>query len=113
MPIPLEVAILDTCVRLRAQGRDECHGFLIAREIKESRADRLLAAYGTLYKALDRMERSGWLLSRWEDPMVAAREGRPLCRLYRVTVQGEQVLATAEAAGRPRGRKLEPGGAAP
>jgi len=43
---------------------------------------------GTLYPALMRMERRGWLSSRWEeiDPVI---EGRPRKRLYRLTGKGE------------------------
>lgn len=45
---------------------------------------------GTIYPALMRMERMGWLSSRWEeiDPSV---EGRPRRRLYRLTGKGEAV----------------------
>jgi DNA-binding PadR family transcriptional regulator len=56
---------------------------------------RGLTAHGTLYKALDRMERMGLLESRWEDPEVAAAQGRPRRRLYRVTGQGERALDEA------------------
>lgn len=47
---------------------------------------------GTLYPALLRMERLGWLASRWEgiDPSKA---GRPRRRLYRLTGKGEMVVS--------------------
>ena len=38
-----------------------------------------------------------FLVDRWEDPMIAAEEGRPRRRLYRVTVAGQQALADADA----------------
>ncbi len=70
-------------------GVPEYHGFLIAKEMKERGGARLLTAHGTLYKALDRMERVGLLVSRWEDPLIAASESRPRRRFYRMTMAGE------------------------
>jgi DNA-binding PadR family transcriptional regulator len=35
--------------------------------------------------------------SRWEDPQIAADQGRPLRRLYQVTPEGEEALARAHA----------------
>ena len=52
-----------------------------------SRATKL--ASGTLYPILFRLERAGWLESRWEaeDPKAL---GRPRRRFYRVTAFGAQ-----------------------
>jgi DNA-binding PadR family transcriptional regulator len=50
---------------------------------------RLLTAYGTLYRALGRLEAMGLLTSRWEDPNIPARENRPRRRLYTLTAAGE------------------------
>jgi PadR family transcriptional regulator PadR len=93
--VPLEVSILQQGVDLRGRGLAEFHGFLIAKKIKERAGARLLTAYGTLYKALERMERAGLLVSRWEDPVAAAAEHRLRRRLYRVTPSGEAALAAA------------------
>ena len=43
---------------------------------------------GTLYPILVRLERAGWVASRWEevDPVV---EGRPPRRYYRLSSEGE------------------------
>ena len=68
---------------------------MIAKEVKEREEARLLTAYGTLYKALDRMEKAGLLRSRWEDPLAAASEGRPRRRLYEVTAAGQAAFAQA------------------
>jgi DNA-binding PadR family transcriptional regulator len=56
---------------------------------------KLLTAYGTLYRALGRLEKMGLLQSRWEDPAAPARENRPGRRLYTLTALGE---AAADAA---------------
>lgn len=93
MLLPIEASILQAAVALAASGVGEFHGYLIAREIKGREDARLLTAYGTLYKALERLEQQGLLTSRWEDPAVAAGERRPLRRLYHVTADGAHALA--------------------
>ena len=104
--LPLEVSILEAAVDRRRRGGDEFHGFAVAREMREREDARTLTAHGTLYKALDRMERAGLLESRWEDPDRAAAEGRPRRRLYRVTGLGEQAVAVAGAV--PRAPVVRP-----
>jgi DNA-binding PadR family transcriptional regulator len=110
--VPLEVSILEAALELRSRGTGEAHGFLLAREVSDGRKARRLTAYGTLYKALDRLERAGHLASRWEDPQLAADEGRPRRRFYRVTLTGEGAFADAKAVERedtlPRSAAVEP-----
>ena len=93
--LPIEVSILDAGIRLRTDGLPSFHGFLIAKQIKEREGARLLTAHGTLYKALGRLEKAKLLQSSWEDPLIAAEEGRPRRRLYTVTPDGEAALARA------------------
>jgi PadR family transcriptional regulator PadR len=100
--VPLEVAILDALVELRRYGTPEAHGYLIATELRVLGDDRRLTAYGTLYKALDRLADSGLVDSRWEDPAVAAEDGRPRRRYYRITLNGETALAAAGPIRQPR-----------
>jgi PadR family transcriptional regulator, regulatory protein PadR len=105
--VPLELSILEAGIELVVRGAPYFHGFLIAKEIKEREDARLLTAHGTLYKALDRMQKAGLLESEWEDPVLAAAEGRPRRRLYRVTVAGQAALAAARAPERS-GAALKP-----
>lgn len=93
--IPIELSVLAACLDLKTRGIEEVHGFLIAKQISDQTGARMLTSHGTLYKALGRMERSGLLKSRWEDPLVAANESRPLRRLYRVTAEGAKAFDTA------------------
>ena len=86
--LPLELAICDAAANLRQRGDDSFHGYLIAKALKEHGDARLLTAYGTLYRALARLERMGLLTSRWEDPAIPARENRPGRRLYTLTAAG-------------------------
>ena len=110
--VPLEISILEAALELRGRGTTEAHGFLLARELRDGRQARRLTAYGTLYKALDRLERAGHLASRWEDPQIAADAGRPRRRFYRLTLEGEAALAEARLAERendpPRSAAVQP-----
>jgi PadR family transcriptional regulator len=51
---------------------------------------------GTLYPALLRMERFGWLTWQWED-IDPSEEKRPRKRLYTLTGKGEQVARDIES----------------
>ena len=95
--VPLERDILEASVTLRGRGMAEAHGFLLARTIGDSTDAKRLTAYGTLYKALDRLERGAMLASRWEEPQYAADAARPRRRFYRITALGEAALAAARA----------------
>jgi PadR family transcriptional regulator, regulatory protein PadR len=50
---------------------------------------------GTVYPTLDRLEDQGLLRSRWEDPRIARREGRPPRRYFRLTAAGTAALGEA------------------
>ncbi len=62
-----------------------------------TRALLFLTAYGTLYRALHRLERAKLIKAFWEDPHEAAAERRPRRRLYRLTALSEVVLRRARA----------------
>ena len=47
---------------------------------------------GTVYPALSRLERDGYLRSAWEDESRAFKEGRPPRRYYRITAAGARTL---------------------
>lgn len=61
---------------------------------------------GTVYPALARMSRFGWLAWRWEDIDPKA-EGRPRKRLYMITGEGEAAASriASEATRRERERE--------
>ena len=50
---------------------------------------------GTVYPALRRLEQSGLISSKWEQPLIAEREQRPSRRYYATTRQGETALGNA------------------
>lgn len=47
---------------------------------------------GTVYPALSRLERDGYLRSDWEDDRAAHADKRPPRRYYRLTAPGVRVL---------------------
>jgi DNA-binding PadR family transcriptional regulator len=82
---PLELDILDVGTVLQAS-EGSFYGFSLAKRL--AGPDGKLAAHGTLYKALSRMSEAGLIEEDWEDPGIAAAEGRPRRRLYRITGVG-------------------------
>jgi len=97
---PLEMSICEVASVLRQRGIRQFHGFSIAKELKHAGDTKLLTAYGTLYRALDRLEQMGYLHSEMEDPRIAAAESRPGRRLYELTAEGKRVVAEAAKSSR-------------
>jgi DNA-binding PadR family transcriptional regulator len=48
---------------------------------------------GTVYPILGRLERAGFVRSRWESATIAQREKRPPRRYYEISAAGTQALA--------------------
>ena len=84
----LELLVLETL----ATGRP-MHGFEILDWIHSSTDDDLLVEEGALYPALHRMEKRGWLSSRWD----VSDKGRR-AKYYALTSDGR--VAAADQAGR-------------
>lgn len=93
--LPIEEQILALGLRRMRDGDPEFYGFAAAEELDDA-GGRALTAHGTLYKVLERLERSGLLVSRWEEPEEFA-ESRPRRRLYRVSDQAEGALRTSRS----------------
>jgi transcriptional regulator len=66
------------------------HGYAIARWLRENSADAIQVEEGSLYPALYRMERLGWVEAEWG----VSELGRK-ARSYRLTAKGRKQL-TAE-----------------
>lgn len=69
------------------------HGYAIARFIEDTTGDAVLVEEGSMYPALYRMERRGWLEAEWGMSELGRR-----AKLYRLThagrVQLEAEIAT-------------------
>ena len=75
---------------LTAVSREPLHGFGILRWIAERSGNVVRVEEGSLYPALYRMERDGWLVAEWG----VTEQGRRV-KFYSVTAQGRRRL-TAE-----------------
>jgi PadR family transcriptional regulator len=100
--VPLEIAICDAAAGLRRRGIEEFHGYELAKQLADVNDRKLLTAYGTLYRALARLEAMGLLESRREDPAVAAEENRPGRRFYTLTALAETVVRESSVTSRRR-----------
>jgi PadR family transcriptional regulator, regulatory protein PadR len=80
-PGALEAMILQS-LRLRPM-----HGYALVKHIKHLSEDLLQVEEGSLYPALQRMLREGWL----EAEAGVSAKGRPT-RIYRITEAGERHL---------------------
>jgi len=67
------------------------HGHQIAKHIQRTTEDVLQVEHGSLYPALHRLERKGWLASKWE-----VREQKRELKYYRLTAAGRKQLAKEE-----------------
>ena len=68
---------------LRVLSRGENHGWAIAQRIQEVSKNLLVVEEGSLYPALFRLERQGWLDSKW-----AQSEKLRRAKFYRLTKSG-------------------------
>ena len=61
---------------------------------------------GTVYPVLGRLERDGYVRSKWESQVVAQREKRPPRRYYEITAAGARALAESAEHYRTLGTRL-------
>ena len=70
------------------------HGHQIAKHIQKTTDDVLQVEHGSLYPALHRLERKGWLSAKWE---AAAKDQKREFKYYRLTPTGRKQLAAEES----------------
>jgi transcriptional regulator len=68
------------------------HGYAIAQDLQQLSEDVLRIEQGSLYPSLYRMEKRGWLKSKW-----GTTEKNRRARLYQLTRQGRRQLASESA----------------
>jgi len=78
---------LDTLV-LKTLAAGRRHGYAIAQSIEEATQSVVIAEEGSLYPALYRMERKGWLEAEWGVSELGRR-----AKFYRLTVRGRRQLS--------------------
>ena len=69
------------------------HGHAIAKHIQRTSDSVLQVEHGSLYPALHRLEREGWIASKWEKAKDRNRE----FKYYRLTATGKKQLAAQES----------------
>ena len=88
--IELMQGTLDMLI-LRTLVLGPAHGHEIAKHIQRTTNDVLQVEHGSLYPALHRLERKGWVTAKWEMSKDRKRE----FKYYRLTPAGKKQL-TAE-----------------
>lgn len=73
---------------LKVLSRGANHGYAVARAIEDTTGDALLVEEGSLYPALYRLERKGWVDAEWGTSELGRR-----AKLYRLTAAGRDQLA--------------------
>ena len=63
------------------------HGYAIAQHIERTTQDVLQVEQGSLYPALERLQRSGWVTSKWGTSPTGRR-----ARYYTLTASGRKRL---------------------
>jgi len=89
--IELLQGTLDLLV-LRTLQLGPLHGHGIVKAIQRHSDDLLLVEHGSLYPALHRLVRKGWLSASWQETPA----GRPT-KVYRLTAAGRKQLTAEES----------------
>jgi len=63
------------------------HGYAIARWLEDTSADELVIEEGSLYPALYRMERKGWIEAEWGMSELGRK-----AKFYKLTTRGRKQL---------------------
>jgi transcriptional regulator len=71
----------------------QAHGHQIGKHIQRTTNDFLQMQHGSLYPALHRLERRGWVISKWEMAPDRNRE----FKYYRLTEKGRKQLVVEES----------------
>jgi transcriptional regulator len=78
---------------LKTLSVEPMHGWGIAQRIQTMSRDTFLVQQGSLYPALQRMRRRGWVRPEWR-----TTENNRRARYYAITPEGERELASQTAA---------------
>jgi PadR family transcriptional regulator, regulatory protein PadR len=80
---------------LKALSLEPLHGWAISDRLQQISGDALQVQQGSLYPALHRSERRGWIKARW-----ATTEHNRRAKYYELTSKGRSQLKTEESAWR-------------
>ena len=89
--VDLPQGTLDLLI-LRTLSLGPNHGWAISERIHQVSSKVLLVQQGSLYPALHRLERRGWIKARW-----GASENNRRAKFYELTKNGRKQLETEES----------------
>jgi len=92
--IDLPQGTLDLLI-LKTLALEPQHGWAISERVQQISSDVLRLQQGSLYPALHRLERRGWIKSRW-----GASENNRKAKYYELTAMGRKQLEAEESAWR-------------
>jgi PadR family transcriptional regulator PadR len=92
--IELPQGTLDLLI-LKAVALEPLHGWAISERLQQISNDAVQVLQGSLYPALHRLERRGWVKAKW-----AISENNRRAKYYELTTQGRKQLETETAAWR-------------
>jgi PadR family transcriptional regulator, regulatory protein PadR len=78
---------------MRTLSSGPAHGHSIAKHIQSTTDDVLRVEHGSLYPALHRLERKGWIASKWQ----TVKDGKREFKFYRLTAAGHRQLGREES----------------
>ena len=90
-PSDLVQGTLDLLI-MRTIAGESLHGWAIAQRIQQLSKDVLKVNQGSLYPALQRLERQGWVVADW-----GTSEANRRARFYRLTTAGRRRLERERA----------------
>ena len=85
-PIELPQGTLDMLI-LRTLALEPLHGWAVSERIQQITSDLLRVQQGSLYPALHRLERRGWVKARW-----GTSENNRRAKFYELTKTGRRQL---------------------
>jgi transcriptional regulator len=80
---------------LKALALESMHGWAISERLQQISREALQVQQGSLYPALHRLERRGWISARW-----ATSENNRRAKYYKLTPRGQKQLEAETAAWR-------------
>jgi PadR family transcriptional regulator len=92
--IALPQGTLDLLI-LRTLALEPQHGWAISERVQQISSDRLQIPQGSLYPALHRLERRGWIKARW-----GVSDNNRRAKFYELTRSGRKQLEAEEHAWR-------------
>src|SRR5262245_11572337 len=99
-PVDLVQGTLDLLI-MKAVAAAPVHGWAVAQRINELSRNVLRVNQGSLYPALQRLEREGWITAEW-----GASENNRRARFYSLTKAGRKHLEREQAGWERRWRGI-------